>query len=219
MFCIYVFSDKDCFPIYVGKTKNLDVRIKQHLNRDRFRYNTWFYRWLNKQIKNDIPFYIDILEEVNQENWKEREMYWIDHCKSHGYLLTNMTNGGDGNNNQVFSKEAGLKRRDKLLGRPRPEDVRRRISKSNTGKVVSEETKRKLSELNKGKSCLESTKIKLSLLVIQCNKEGKIIQEFKSLTEASIYLKCRKSTLSNIILRKKSREYKNFIWSYKNHNK
>lgn len=214
MFCIYVFSDKDTMPVYVGKTKNLDLRIKQHLNRDRFRYKTWFYSWLNKQIRQNIPFYIDVLEEVTQDNWREREVYWIEHIRSCGYLLTNMTDGGDGNNNQVFSSEAGLKRSLKLKGRPRSPEVKDKISRSHKGRKVSEETKKKLSEINK-KPCLESTRFKLSRPVIQCNDQGDIIQEFKSLTEASIYLKCRKSTLSNAILRNKDKKYKGFIWSYK----
>jgi len=54
---IYVFSDEDCFPKYVGKAKDLSKRHKQHL-KDRFKYDTWFYRWLNKQIKEDRQYFV-----------------------------------------------------------------------------------------------------------------------------------------------------------------
>lgn len=213
-FCIYVFSDEDCLPIYVGKAKNFDKRLNNHLNRDRFRYDTWFYRWLNKQIREDKQFFVDILEEVNQDNWQEKERYWIKHIKENGFNLKNMTDGGDGNNNQIFSEECQKIKSMKLRGVPRPKDVRERISKSHKGKIISEETKRKLSEINKGKPCLESTKLKFSKPVLQYSLDSKFIQEFPSLTKAAEFLNCRKSSLSNVIKRKKDGRFKNFRWSY-----
>ena len=97
MFCIYVFSDEYGVPKYVGKTKNLNLRIKQHI-KDRLKRKSHFYNWLNKQISQDKEYFIDILEEVTQDNWQEREIYWIQHIKENNYPLTNMTEGGDGNN-------------------------------------------------------------------------------------------------------------------------
>ena len=216
MFCIYVFSDKNFLPVYVGKAKNFDRRIKQHLGRDRFRYDTWFYRWLNKQIREDNQFFIDILEETDLEHWKEREIYWIRHIKSNGYLLTNMTDGGDGNNNQVFSKESIEKRRLKLIGRHRSAETIEKISRAHKGKIVSEETKRKLSEINTGKPCPASTKLNFSKPVNQYSLSGNFIQSFISLTEASTFLKCRKSSLSNAIKRNSKQSYKGYKWKYEN---
>jgi group I intron endonuclease len=215
IFCIYVFSDEDCLPIYVGKAKNFDKRASQHINVDRFKYDTWFYRWLNKCIAEGRGYYIDILEEVNQENWQERERYWIKHVKENGYRLTNMTDGGDGNNNQVFSKEALEKRSQKLKGIPRPQEVRDRISKSNTGKKLSEETKRKLSEFNKGKPCPDIVKQKLSKPINQYDLEGNFIQEFSSFKKAADFLDCRKSSLCNAVKRNRDGKFKEFLWKYK----
>ena len=48
MFCIYLFSDEFGVPKYVGKAKCFKTRIKQHINRDRFIYKSYFYNWLNK---------------------------------------------------------------------------------------------------------------------------------------------------------------------------
>lgn len=214
MFCIYVFSDEFGVPKYIGKAKNLSVRIKQHLTRDRFRYDTWFYRWLNKQIREEKEFFIDVLEEVNSLNWKDREKFWIKHIKENNFPLTNMTEGGDGNNNQVFSKESIEKRRLKLIGRKRSDDVREKISRSNLGKTISEETKRKLSLMNKGKPCSEIVKEKLSLKVEQYDLDGNLLNTFPSLTAAAVFLKCRKSSLSNAIKRNKRNTYKNCIWKY-----
>ena len=91
MYCIYVFSDEFGIPKYVGKTKHFETRIKQHLYKDRFMYNSYFYRWLNKHLSEDKQFFVDILEEVNDSNWQEREKYWIKHVKENGYKLTNIT--------------------------------------------------------------------------------------------------------------------------------
>jgi group I intron endonuclease len=213
MFCIYLFSDQNGLPIYVGKAKCFKNRISQHY-RDRFKYKSWFYNWLNKQIREEIPFYIDILEEVNENNWKEKERYWIKHIKDNGYNLTNMTDGGDGNNNQIFSKETIEKRSEKIRNKPRSKETREAISRKHKGKKLSEETKKKLSEINKGKPCLESTKIKLSKPIKQYTVDGIFIKEFISLTEASKELGCRKSSLTNAINRNKKSTFKGFVWKY-----
>jgi len=214
MFCIYLFSNFEGLPIYVGKTKNFDNRIKQHLCRDRFRYNSWFYNWLNKQIREEKAFYIDVLEEVTENNWKEKEKYWIKHIKENGYELTNMTDGGDGNNNQVFSEQSGIKRAAKLKNKTRSKEVKQAISRKHKGKKLSEETKRKLSEINKGKPCSDSTKAKLSKLVKQYTLDGVFIKSFVSLTEAAKSLECRKSSLSNAINQKNIPIFKGFLWKY-----
>ena len=68
--------------------------------------NYLILRWLYVKIYLvNKQYFIDILEEVNNLNWQEREKYWIKHIKENGYKLTNMTDGGDGNNNQIFTEE------------------------------------------------------------------------------------------------------------------
>jgi group I intron endonuclease len=213
MFCIYLFSDENGLPVYVGKAKCLKKRIKQHY-RDRHKYNSWFYNWLNKQIREDKIFYIDILEEVNSDNWKEKEKYWISHIKQNGYKLKNMTDGGDGNNNQVFTQESAERRRQKLVGRERSEETRNKISKSHKGKKLSETTKKKLSDYNKGKPCSKEVIQLLSKKVNKYSLNGELIKSYNSLTEASLEIGCRKSTLSNVIIRKKVKKYKGFLWNY-----
>lgn len=212
--CIYVFSDEFGVPKYVGKAKNLNVRLKQHLNRDRFRYTSYFYNWLNKCISEEREYFIDKLEDVNSDNWKEREIFWIKHIKENGYKLTNMTDGGDGNNNQVFTIESRAKRSERMLNHEVSQETRNRISKGHLGKTISVETRDKISQYNMGKPCLESTKLKFSKLIEQYDLNGDFIQKFTSLTEAAKFLKCRKSSLSNGIKRNKNGKFKKFLWKY-----
>jgi len=215
MFCIYLFSDEDLFPKYIGKAKNFTERYNQHINQDRFKYDTWFYRWLNKQIREDKPFYVDVLQETNQENWRIDEIYWIKHFRELGYEITNMTDGGDGNNNQVFSKETQIKKSNSLKGHKVSPETRLKLSKAHTGKVVKESTKQKLREHNLGKPCPKHVKESFQRVVLQLDIKGELIKEFQSLTEAAKSINCRKSSLSNVINRKKSGIFKGFKWKYK----
>ena len=215
MYCIYVFSDEFGIPKYVGKTKHFETRIKQHLYKDRFMYNSYFYRWLNKHLSEDKQFFVDILEEVNDSNWQEREKYWIKHVKENGYKLTNMTDGGDGNNNQIFTEESREKRRQKMLGNKLSEKTKKLISKAHKGKIVSELTKQKLREINLGKPCPQHVKEITSKKVNQFTLSGDFIKTFNSLTEASIEINCRKSSLSNAINTKKVKSFKGFLWEFK----
>lgn len=216
MTTIYVFSDHTTYPKYVGKAKNFKKRIKQHENEDRFRYDTWFYRWLNKQIRLGEAYYVDVLEVCEDNIWQEREKYWIKHLRELGYEICNMTDGGDGNNNQIFSEESNRKKSQHKIGKPLSKETRKKISDSHKGMKMSEETKKKLREINLGKPCPESVKDFLSKQIEQRDLQGNIINTFKSLTEAGKYMDCRKSTISNVLLRKKSRMYKGYIWNYLN---
>lgn len=215
MYCIYVFSDENGIPKYVGKTKCFKTRIKQHLNKDRFIYKSYFYNWLNKQLSEDKEYFIDVLEEVSDSNWQEKEKYWIKHIKENGYKLTNMTDGGDGNNNQIFTEESKEKRRKKMLGNKLSEKTKMLISKAHKGKVVSEVTKQKLREINLGKPCPQHVKEFTSKKVNQYALNGEFIKTFNSLTEASVEIGFRKSSLSNAIKRKKVKKFKGFLWDYK----
>lgn len=61
-----------------------------------------------------------------------------------GFNLTNLTDGGDGNKNQKFSKESIELRASKIRNIPRTEETKLKISTSLTGIKRSEETKEKL---------------------------------------------------------------------------
>ena len=135
---------------YVGKTiRSLKARLNQHLcdaKRHKLReiYSVYNYNWINYEIENGYSIIIEELDTLDLNlfpDWKWLEQYWIAQLKNWGFKLTNLTSGGDGNQNQVFTKEALLKRSKALKGKARPQEVRDKISKSHKGKKLTQDHK------------------------------------------------------------------------------
>ncbi len=195
---IYTLNDPDTKEVkYVGKTsQSLKRRLAQHI-RETYKVRNYRTNWI-KQIlfKGKLPE-IELLDETN-DNWQELEIYWIAQIKYWGFKLTNMTNGGDGNNNQVFTKETLLKKSLALKGRKRPKEVREKISKAHKGKKLSEKTKQKLRLINLGKTYSEESKRKKYKSVLLVDTNGLILEEFESLKAAAEKYNCRKGSISNV---------------------
>lgn len=82
--------------IYIGQTVHeIDIRFKQHVNaaKRNNKSNIALYNAMNKYGSEN--FYIEMIEQCNNEQLDEREIYWISFYNSYneGY---NMTLGGDG---------------------------------------------------------------------------------------------------------------------------
>jgi hypothetical protein len=77
---------------YVGKANNLIRRKSEHI-RDAKKNKTHKSYWINKVINSGSGIEIIVLEEVNENNWQEREVFWIKLLKEN---LTNVCEGGIG---------------------------------------------------------------------------------------------------------------------------
>lgn len=76
---VFIYSlERNNIPFYVGKTKNPKSRKAD---------------WL-REYKDSISF--NIIDEVNKENWKFWECYWIEQLKGWGFDLINKNKGGGG---------------------------------------------------------------------------------------------------------------------------
>lgn len=113
---------------YIGKSKQkLTRRLSQHLtdakkHKINHNINNHNYNWINKEISDGFDILILELDSIDiseNENWQWLEQYWISQMKIWGFKLTNLTDGGDGNQNQKFSKESIEKRASKIRGIPR----------------------------------------------------------------------------------------------------
>lgn len=111
-------------------------------------------------------------------------------------------------------------------GKKLSQDHKNKISESNKGKVVTQETRdkikdkminrivtwgKKISEANKGKSY---KKPKLNKKIIQRDKNGNILNEFNSITEAANTIKIKFNSISNV-LNGRTKTSGGYIWEYK----
>jgi hypothetical protein len=135
---IYILRDpRDLAVRYVGKTVNLRIRKKAHSSGVlRFRVGAWLGKLRELTLK---PIF-EIVEMVEGSGWIERERHWIEHYKSHGYDLCNLSNGGEGEVGRRLSSETKERLRQMFKGRPIPQRQREQISRSLTGKKQSQET-------------------------------------------------------------------------------
>lgn len=79
---------------YIGKTtKSIRTRLSEHKyssKRKKSYKDKWMQSVYNKNKKIDIK----IIEIVNENNWEERERFWIKFYKNKGCKLTNLQIGG-----------------------------------------------------------------------------------------------------------------------------
>lgn len=120
-----------------------------------------------------------------------------------------------------------------IKGYHHTDNAKQKISEAGKGRTLSDEAKQKISEKNSGKNngmygkCGELNHFygkkhskevveNMSTKVIQLTKDGKIIKEYSSITEASRQTGVNKSCICNVCKGKKQRKSAGgFIWKYK----
>lgn len=105
---IYAIVDEKYGNVkYIGFTSNIASRIKSHV-RDSFykgNENRHICNWVLKISKQGRVFRMNVLELIDAEKAKEKEIFYID-LYSKLFSLANLTSGGDGLGTWVFSSEA-----------------------------------------------------------------------------------------------------------------
>lgn len=93
---IYTLSDPITLKVrYVGKSNNPKKRLYDHLS---LCYSTHTHKnnWIKSLLENKTKPILDIIDEVNIDDWQFWEKYWIAKLKENGESLTNHTDGGNG---------------------------------------------------------------------------------------------------------------------------
>ena len=141
---IYMIRCKINNKIYIGRSKNIKDRWKQH--KKELRNN----KHCNKNIQKDWNKYgqdnfeFNIIVECEEDKLNELERKYINEYKSCGFGY-NMTFGKDENGAEIHTEE-----------------TRKKIGEANKGKTRSEETKKKKRETKMGYNHTEETKKKMS---------------------------------------------------------
>jgi hypothetical protein len=148
MSCVYalVASSDESTIRYIGRAKNPQGRLRNHLRFAEQGRKEHVYNWINKvKDSGDTVKLIIVEDDLTWEESAEREIHYIAYYRSLGFDLTNMTSGGDGRPGYIISKE-----------------TREKIGRFHKGKILSDETKQKIREAKIGKKVSEETKAKIS---------------------------------------------------------
>lgn len=175
---IYIYGLLD--PItnqirYVGKSKNIKARMKDHLF-DKRPKNAHKVNWVSKLQNMNLNPECIILDVTSEKDWIYCEIWWIEYFKFLGCNLLNISKGGDDNsksgiNHAMYGKKHTNETRNKMslahTKRPKlTEETRRKLVLARSKqKPISEETKLKISNSLKGKikaPLSEETRIKMS---------------------------------------------------------
>lgn len=170
---------------YVGKTVNLKARLHRHCaDYDRGKV-THCSTWVKGLLNDGLEPMMEVLEECNEETWREAERDWIAKARNFGLDLTNMVDGGNGGHARgvSLSEETKKKISQKLKGRVitwakplTPEDKARLLAsrgnnKTRLGMKNSPEHNAKIGRANsialKGRKVSEDERERLRQMVIK----------------------------------------------------
>jgi len=143
MLYIYTLSHPLTFEIrYVGKTNDLKRRLQSHIDYARSKNKRRKVAdWILSVIKQGLKPKITLIESVEIDDWANRERFWINHFRSLGFNLCNLTDGGESNNGYEYSDELKEVRRKARLGWIFPEEVKLKIKESLSKKIVRNDLK------------------------------------------------------------------------------
>lgn len=172
---IYTIRNKRNGKIYVGRSRNLHNRLRDHktdLKENRHK-NQYLQRAYNIESES---FEFEILEFYPEEVLGDMETYWMNMTNSynrhHGYNID--TNGNNGA--KKLSPETREKIRQANLGKKQSEETKLKRSKSLIGKkkgyINSLETRKKISESLIGKKIPGRSDISKEVWKLVKNKMG-----------------------------------------------
>ena len=200
---IYLIQ-KNNIPIYVGKTKNISVRLFYH----------------RKKFGNDITYFY--LDEVSDSEWKFWEKHYISLFRSWGFKLENKNDGGGGSTS--YSDEIKQKISQSKTGMKYNLTEEGKINKSILLKGLkrSEKTKQKISKAKKGHECYKNPERNQKIRknnsnnkpIYQYDLQGNLLNEFQSAQEAGRHLGKSGNSIADCAAGRQKTAY-GFIWEYK----
>lgn len=160
MIKIYIL-ERNNIPFYVGKTKNVIRRINKH------------YINFGENIS------IIIIDEVNEQEWKFWEKYWIEQFKQWGFKLENKNKGGGGPTKWTQEQKDLINpnRINKIINhKTRGSQISKTLKQKNHSKYYTQDIKDKMSEKLKGISKTFTEEHKVNLAKANLESKGKIVE-------------------------------------------
>lgn len=132
---IYTIADEYGEIRYVGKSNNPKNRLYKHLTE---KSNIHKYNWLKSIRKRGKMPIVEILEEVDLDDWEIHEIYWISQLRSWGFRLLNLTIGGEGGSEYKHTDSCKEVMRNKKLGKNLSNEHKNSISRGVKQKFISD---------------------------------------------------------------------------------
>lgn len=172
MIGIYKVTNKINKKMYVGQSKNIEQRLRDHKLVCREK-NILLKRALQKYGVENFEY--EVIEECELNELDEKEIYWIKKLEPE----YNLDSGGSGSPNHKVTSEVRkiLKQRGKEFWNNLNEETKNKIITQNlkgpkVGHLVSEETREKLRQHNLGKKQSKETIEKRKQTMIEKKKNG-----------------------------------------------
>lgn len=140
---IYALVDlRDNSIRYIGKANNLITRKRTHI-RESIKSKPGSSKksdWIRKVYNSGFEIDIIEIDIVDKSEWQFWEIFYIDLFKSWGFLLTNMTKGGDGVDNpwKHLTDDQRNIRISKLKQRLQSSETRKKQRLARLGKTYEE---------------------------------------------------------------------------------
>jgi hypothetical protein len=157
-FYVYLLLDprRNYLPFYVGKGKGL--RAHQHLKSEAHAKVNKFKMNVIQKIRDTG---LEPIISIWADNLSESEAFEIEMTLISRFgrrdiktgILTNLSQGGEGNHGRKFTEEHQRKISEALKNRKTSDATKKKISERRRGQKASEATKQKLSIARKGKRC------------------------------------------------------------------
>jgi len=199
---IYYLHQGDNIPFYVGKT---NLSLNQRLGSHKKKFNNIF---------------IELIEEVNIQDWKIWECFWIEQFKQWGFKLENKNKGGGGSTKWTLEQKENKHRREKLskalkgklLGvkgywknKTHTLKTKNKMSMAHKGTPLSIEHKHAISKAMEGHSKTDKWKKNLSKSssksfgrpVLQKDLNGNVVKEWETGKLASQILNLSYTAINN----------------------
>lgn len=207
---IYIIENVQTHKVYIGRSKNLSKRKKEHFRmlRKNVHHNIHLQRSFNKWGRKNFVF--KVLEVCEKESVLfDREKFWLDYFYETDWRMCynisrDSTTPMTGRKHTEEAKRKMSKQkigiRNSFFGKTHNQDTREKIRNARTGTKASKETLKKLSECRKGnknyffgrplpKKTIQAAIEKARKPVVMLDKEnGREIMDFPSVTCAANYV-------------------------------
>ena len=176
---IYTLSYPEGNIRYVGKSDEPQQRLKNHIyEARRNKWKSYKNNWIRELLTRDNRPIMQIIEEVDIDQWQKKEIYYINHYRSLGFDLVNTAPGGQGGGVEYHSEESKRKISDALKGKYSgeknwnfgkkmgPSSRREKTYEEIYGEEKAELIIKQISESHKGKIHPEEQNYKHSLFML-----------------------------------------------------